>query len=974
MAQQKLLDDLREDLAKGGVLVVAGTGVSIQATKNQPCASWKGLILDGIDHCVNTNLLPEAEAVPLRGRLDGNDPKAMIDVAETISSSLGAPGGEFGRWLVGSVGRLNLRDRDIVESIHSLGAPIATTNYDDLLTRGRGLDAVPWTDVAAAHQLIHGDRDGVLHFHGVYRQPESVILGVRSYEKLLASREAQAIQQAVAATRTLLFIGCGDGLSDPNFGSLLDWIAAAFGKSIYRHYCLCRNDEQEALQKRYPPGKRLSYIAYGDDYGELAPFLRDELAAKTARKPTLANIPNPGYCIGREREVEEAVSALLAENPQPLPILGGPGMGKTTIALKALHDRRVANRFGARRWFIRCDGVKTRAELAAAIAQALGIPITPNVEEAIVRALDAAPAALVLDNAETPLDANQSEVEELLARLATIESLALVATIRKHTTPAGVPWRSTLEAERLDADAAKEAFIKIAGKPQFANDPHLDRLLSVLDGMPLAIALMARYAQAHESLEPVWERWTAKRTAMLKEGKGDNRLRNISVSYDLSIAVLSPPARRLLSVLAMLPDGVAHSDLSNIFDDPDDAVHELHARALVFDEAKRLRMLAPLREYVAAAHAPEKVDESRVVEHYLALARLGSMVGKADGSTAVSRLAPEVGNVETMLSRSGRYGYKPIAAAAYGWAKWMRFTGLGSVQVVEQIADRALAADNSKDAAQCIDSLGNIALIRSDYEAARARFEQALSLYQRIDNPLGKADCIQSLGRVALYLSDAELARTHLEQALSLYQEIGNTLGEANCLQCLGDLDLHRLDYEAAWAHYERALPLFQKIEDPLGEANCTHGLGEIALVRSEFKVAQTRLDQALSLYQKIGDMLGEANCLHFRGEIARLIGKLDESEALYRRSLALYERIPERYSIGLCHLSLARIATETCARSEHVAAARAAWLSIKRDDLVAKLDQEFSASEPVSPESKSPVRAVPSRPASRRRRSPKKT
>ena len=32
------------------------------------------------------------------------------------------------------------------------------------------------------------------------------------------------------------------------------------------------------------------------------------------------------------------MTALLADNPQPLPILGGPGMGKTTIALKALHE------------------------------------------------------------------------------------------------------------------------------------------------------------------------------------------------------------------------------------------------------------------------------------------------------------------------------------------------------------------------------------------------------------------------------------------------------------------------------------------------------------------------------------------------------------------------------------------------------------------------------------------------------------
>ena len=150
------------------------------------------------------------------------------------------------------------------------------------------------------------------------------------------------------------------------------------------------------------------------------------------------------------------VTALLDDNPRPLPILGGPGMGKTTIALKALHDKRVAERFRERRWFVRCDGVKTRAELAAAIARALDLPLAPDVEQSVLAALAAAPAALVLDNGETPLDGDGAPVEEFLSVLATIESLALVVTIRGHKRPPGVPWRATTEPERLPDSAATE--------------------------------------------------------------------------------------------------------------------------------------------------------------------------------------------------------------------------------------------------------------------------------------------------------------------------------------------------------------------------------------------------------------------------------------------------------------------------------------------------------------------------------------
>lgn len=187
MNQDKLLKDLCKDLADGDVLVVAGTGVSVQASGNQPCASWAGLISDGIEHCLGTNLMTDDEAAALHKQLAGKSPAKMIKVAEAVSATLGAPGGEFLRWLQDSVGSLPLNDRDIIDTIHSLGAPIATTNYDDLLTRGRGIDAVPWTSPLAA-EFMHGDREAVLHLHGHYLHPDSVILGVNSYKKILASR------------------------------------------------------------------------------------------------------------------------------------------------------------------------------------------------------------------------------------------------------------------------------------------------------------------------------------------------------------------------------------------------------------------------------------------------------------------------------------------------------------------------------------------------------------------------------------------------------------------------------------------------------------------------------------------------------------------------------------------------------------------------------------------------------------------
>lgn len=927
MGQERLLEDLRKELAQGEVLVVVGTGVSIQATGGAKFAKWDELILDGIAHAQGTNLLKDAEAERLRQQLEGGTVDDRLDVAEEVEKALGR---EFRLWLHKTVGALGVKDASVIDAVHGLGAPIATTNYDDLLTRGRSVRHVPWTNVAAAQEILRGHRrDAVLHLHGSFDDPDSVVLGRQSYQKLLASSGAQGVQQGLAATKALLFIGCGDGLTDPNLGHLLDWVDEAFGDSVYRHYRLCRTAEQKA------PKGRLFDVAYGDDFDDLVRFL-----CSIAPLRTTFSLPPAGYCFGREPEVEEVVTALLVDDPQPLPILGGPGMGKTTIALTALHDDGVAERFRERRWFVRCDGVKTRAELAAAIARTLGLPVTSNVESEVLAALAARPTALVLDNGETPLDADGAQVEELLSVLATIDSLAVAVTIRGHRRPPGVPWRATTEPDRLADGPSTEAFVAASGKPQFANDPYLPRLLAVLDGVPLAITLMAHFAEIFGTLEPVWSRWEKQRTAMLRDG--DTRLTNLRVSYELSIGVLSPAAKRLLSVLAMLPDGVAYRDLEGVFADPDEAADELRRRALVFDEGQRLRMRAPLREHVAAEHAPDPDDRRRMVDHYLALAaREGRKVGWPGGADAVARLAPEVATVEAMFGQN-IVKDDGVGDAVYGWARLMRFTGLGSTGPLEQIAVHAVASGLTPLAARSFASLGHIALDRSNHETARAHYDEALPLYRQMGAVLGEANCILRLGDIARERSNHETARAHYEEALSLFREVSDVLGEANCIEGLGDIAVEHADYVTARARYEEALRLFRRLGDILSEANCILWLGEIARMSLDHETARARYEEALPLYQQVGSVLGEANCIQSLGDIAFAEGDCDGAESHYRTALKLYERRAEPYSIGRTYQRLARLAVEDASRAAHVAAARAAWKSIKRDDLVADLDAEF--------------------------------
>jgi hypothetical protein len=324
----------------------------------------------------------------------------------------------------------------------------------------------------------------------------------------------------------------------------------------------------------------------------------------------------------------------------------------------------------------------------------------------------------------------------------------------------------------LSLDDAKRAFLAIAGA-KHAADTLLDTLIGALDGLPLAITLMAHLAEPEPDLSGVWLQWQRKRTELLRRSGSMTRLGNVAVSFELSIAGrrMTSPARRLLSVAALLPDGIVHADLNVLL--PDEAVEAaqvLRAVGLAHDEQGRLRLLAPVREYIAATHPPEEADRERTVEHYIGLARtLGPLVGAEGGAEAIVRLAADLASIEAMM-RLGLAAADPSAAieAAVSLRNFWAFSGFGTGGLLEQAAVFARDQDNFQALADCTLVLGFVASVRSDHDAARARYEEALPLFRRISAVLGEANCIQSLGDIALRRSDHDAARAVRGSAAAL--------------------------------------------------------------------------------------------------------------------------------------------------------------------------------------------------------------
>jgi hypothetical protein len=365
-------------------------------------------------------------------------------------------------------------------------------------------------------------------------------------------------------------------------------------------------------------------------------------APQTAPTPTLppepviapSPLPPNPRMIGREDRLEELVKAILDED-RPIVVPGGLGMGKTTLALAAAHDPRVIARFGKeRRFFVNLEPAPNADGALTRLATDLGLPASgapSEVEAKIAAACAGQPTLAILDNLETPWDKDTAATEALLGRLAAIDGLRLVITVRGEPPKLPGPGARTLrDVEQLQDADARALFLRHAGD-HFAADPALPGLLGALDGHPLSIELLAANAQGKPDLKGLAADWSDRRADLLRHGAGEDRKTSLRASLDLSLAALDPPSapHRLIRLMALLPDGMSDADSRMILNDGEPTREERGAAArlesarLAHRPDGRWRLLAPIRETLLADVPPEAEDRARLVDAFLRRGALG---------------------------------------------------------------------------------------------------------------------------------------------------------------------------------------------------------------------------------------------------------------------------------------------------------------------------------------------------------------
>jgi len=333
---------------------------------------------------------------------------------------------------------------------------------------------------------------------------------------------------------------------------------------------------------------------------------------------TTSVIPKPTqHLVGRTQVVNSMVDALTMDKPARLAVLGTCGIGKTTVALAVLNDPRVKVKFDKNRIFLRCDGVDTASAILTSLASAIhGRAVdSPSLSGASLLEPLEGSKLLVLDNLESAWQTSEQEaVEDLLRDVTGVTDLSMLITMRGALRPVTVQWSQPFlpQLQPLLLSDSKLMYLSISGRE---DDESLDELLELLGGLPLAIELMANQGQTSTPAE-LLQSYHKEKTSLLKRGTEATRLTSLAVSIEVSLK--SPPmtngpeALELLSMLALLPEGLAVDD--NIwkalpkFQKGDEAMRALQQVALASKTELTLGwwpvlyVLPPIRDFLLYAY------------------------------------------------------------------------------------------------------------------------------------------------------------------------------------------------------------------------------------------------------------------------------------------------------------------------------------------------------------------------------------
>jgi predicted ATPase/DNA-binding CsgD family transcriptional regulator/DNA-binding XRE family transcriptional regulator len=615
--------------------------------------------------------------------------------------------------------------------------------------------------------------------------------------------------------------------------------------------------------------------------------------------------------IGRAEPLR-AVAGLLSDR-RLVTVTGPGGAGKTRLAAQVA--RLVTDRFADGAWLAELAPVADPAQLAAVVAAALGVREQPGLPaaEALARALARQQVLLVLDNCEHLIGAAAALCAGLLAAcddvrvLATSrEPLRVAGEARYRLASLALPDLDDLaevaraEAVALFEDRARHADAHFKLDDQTA--PAVARLVTRLDGMPLAIELAAAQAEAL-GVTGLLDRLDG-RLALLAGGDrlAPPRQRSLAATVAWSYQLLNETEQRVFRAVSVFPAGFTLEGAEAVAGEAaDPAVLRLVDCSLLPpprdgpDGRPRYSMLETLRVYGAGrlAEAGEQDQAAAALAGYalgVAEEAAAGMQTRTGERGAARWLDAEDATMRQVLAWAMGHDPEVALRLAIALSLWWFLRGrlAGQRPLLAEVTGYAEPGTDRWCAAQFY--LGWAAEFSGDMAGAVEHFTVLHDAVAGRPPSAALADALSGRSYALRELGQFPEAAADARRALAVAREVGHPLGEVLALQ-------HLALAAAAAGDVGEGVRLARQAGQVPGDIpasiarTCSLWLTEVLIQADDFAAAERVCADGLAACRGAGDLVNQQSLLARMTMLDVRAGRAEDAAAHLRESLQLASR-----------------------------------------------------------------------------------
>ncbi|KAJ7482714.1 hypothetical protein FB451DRAFT_1442342 [Mycena latifolia] len=583
---------------------------------------------------------------------------------------------------------------------------------------------------------------------------------------------------------------------------------------------------------------------------------------------SLSLLPSePKIFHGHELEVSVIMQQLNQEIPR-IAILGGGGMGKTSLARAILHHPQISAKYQQYRFFIACDAASSSVQLAALMGAHVGLQPGPDLTEPVVQYfLNSGPS--LLDNLETVWEPREcrADVEKLLALLEDIQHLALIITMRGAERPAKVQWtRPFLEPLKpLSQQAARKTFVDIVDDGYAVED--IDKILLHTDNMPLAIDLIAHLVD-YDGFDSVMHQW---------ETEHFNHLLKVYSTYHGTVsspAIVARIAFNLTNIRNVLISGLKQDnpDLSTTIECA--CQFERFMGQTGRGQAQLIHQIPDIlptrRDY--------RLEVSLIITHLLGYEH-NPVPNAEDLVTLAIDNLPQFDDPDLKcLSYMNLYEYS--ARSKGDLSRGIHFAQCG--------LSLSISTGNTKGQADSLTTLAWIKFTTGDYSGSREDAYESRRLARILGNLFMEARALHFESICWYALGNYNHAILLANRARDLLGVCAMSGGELDSSILINQAEVHMLksEYAEAQCAITQTLPTFSK-RNPYDYAYALLRMAQIdAEIGALRNGAQSNLDSVKQLFSHMGYPLGIITCNIFTAGIDVNEGDLLNATGLFQTCL----------------------------------------------------------------------------------------